>query len=347
MVDGRARGRQRFAPARIFGGVISLVFGGPADLLAVRFATSPAWETLNAVRTFVPARAGGYHATWRAAVADELPSLSLGRLLAVNPPRGSVPDFLTPPPLAPSPRIDDQLAEIRATPPGEVAVELERCRATTVDATSLAVLDELLADPAAARDALADDVEQAWLRLIAPFWPRISALVEADVAHRSRLLAARGLRAALDGLDPRIRWHEGSVTVDAGDALVPLDGRGLVLMPSAYVWPAVAVVTDEPWQPTIVYPARGVGGLWESPAPPAALDRLLGRTRALLLSALDAPASTTALAARHELSPSGVSRHVIVLRDGGLVVGRRHRHEVRYERTALGDGLLRGYSPSQ
>jgi hypothetical protein len=51
-------------------------------------------------------------------------------------------------------------------------------------------------------------------------------------------------------------------------------------------------------------PATGIAGLWQAPAaPPGALGRLLGRTRALILAALDQPLSTTALA---ELSSAGV-----------------------------------------
>jgi hypothetical protein len=129
---------------------------------------------------------------------------------------------------------------------------------------------------------------------------------------------------------------------DSGADVVDLRGRGLVLMPSAYIWPDVAVVVDEPWQPTIVYPARGIASLWQQPTPPPdALVRLLGRTRALLLTSLDRPASTAVLAGLHGLSPSGTSSHLIAMRDAGLLAGTRHRHEVRYARTRLGTELCR------
>src|SRR5581483_10451445 len=122
-----------------------------------------------------------------------------------------------------------------------------------------------------------------------------------------------------------------------------LDERGLVLMPSAYGWPAVIAIADPPWVPTVVYPARGVADLWRAPtAPPDALARLLGRTRALVLAALDEPLSTTALAALLELSPAGVSRHLLALRDAGLAEVELHGHEVRYARTSLGRALLAG-----
>jgi DNA-binding transcriptional ArsR family regulator len=314
----------------------------PQDLSTIRFAWSPAWETHSAVRMLIHPDGLPYHKSWHATVAMQAARLDLAPLFAVNPQRGSVPDFLTPPPRQPAPRFHEQLAEIRATPPAQVATELRRCR-STLTGEPRAVLDRLLTDPAAARDLLADQLQAVWERLIAPFWPRIRALLDADLGHRSRQLADHGLRQMIETVDPRIAWGDGAVIVnDGGHDVIDLRGRGLVLMPSAYVWPAVAAVTEEPWQPTIVYPARGIASLWQQPVPPPdALIRLLGRTRALLLTSLDRPASTSALAALHGLSPSGTSRHLIAMRDAGLLTGNRHRHEVRYARTRLGAELSR------
>jgi len=148
----------------------------------------------------------------------------------------------------------------------------------------------------------------------------------------------------IEGLDARISWADTGIVIhDSFTTTVDLAGRGLVLMPSAFLWPAIAAVTDEPWQPTIAYPARGIAGLWEKPTPPPdALVRLLGQTRARILAGLEQPASTTVLAQRYGLSPSGVSRHVLALRDAGLVTGSRHGHEIRYGRTRLGAELARG-----
>jgi DNA-binding transcriptional ArsR family regulator len=259
-----------------------------------------------------------------------------------------VPDFLTPPPAGPAPTFQEQLGEIRETPPAQVAIELERCRGNDRDHEYLPVLERLIADPRAARDVLADCLEVAWHVLVAPFWARISALIEADIEYRSWRLAVGGLGGMLDDLHPAIGWADGAIRVDAPpDADVELGGRGLVLMPSAYLWPKVAVVVDEPWQPTLVYPARGVGELWGAPdaATHVPLTRLLGRTRALLLTCLDTPASTTALAGRLGRSASGVSGHLVALRDAGLVKSARHGHEVRYSHTELGANLVRGSVP--
>jgi DNA-binding transcriptional ArsR family regulator len=314
----------------------------PQDLSTIRFAWSPAWETLSAVRMFIDPGGRPYHQTWHAAMAGEAARLHLAPLFAVNPRRGSVPDFLTPPPRQPAPRFRDQLDEIRATPPEQVTEELRRCR-STLTGKAQGALDQMLTDPAAARDLLADQVQAAWDRLVAPFWPRIQAVLDADVAYRSRQLTDHGLRPVIEGIDARITWDDGTVAVNDGvDLVVELRGRGLVLMPSAYNWPAVITIVDEPWQPTIVYPARGIADLWQQAAPPPdALVRLLGRTRAQLLAQLDRPASTGTLAALHGLSPSGTSKHLIAMRDAGLITGIRHGHEIRYARTRLGTELSR------
>jgi DNA-binding transcriptional ArsR family regulator len=115
-------------------------------------------------------------------------------------------------------------------------------------------------------------------------------------------------------------------------------------MPSVFSWPNVVSGFEPPWQPTLVYPARGIGGLWAEPSDrtPEALVRILGRGRAAVLTALDDPATTTALAHRLGLAPSSVSAHLSALRDAGLLVSRRYGHQVLYERTPLGIALASG-----
>jgi hypothetical protein len=321
------------------------------DLATIRFARSPAWETVQAVRLLIHPRGRSYHRAWHAAARKQATTVGdLGPLFAVSPVRGWVPDFLTPPPRTPAPALGAQLAEIRATPAAQVTEDLARTQ-RSVTGEARRTVAGMLADPAAARAILADLIWKAWQELVAPFWPDIEALLDADVAYRSRQLADRGLRPMLEGIDPRITWREDGVHVaDSFTETVELGGRGLVLMPSAFSWPSVIAITAQPWQPTIAYPARGIAGLWQAPPPaPRALVRLLGQTRATLLASLDSPASTAALARRHGLSPAGVSRHLIALRDAGLASGTRHGHEVRYARTRLGTELIRaaGQSPAR
>src|SRR5262245_48679636 len=138
----------------------------PDDLLAVRFACSPLWETQAAVRTFADQEARSRHEPWHRLVRERVARVDLTPLPALQPLHGFVPDFLTPPPRTPRPRLRDQLAEIRATPPAQVAHELERCRASVTDERYRSLIDGYLADPARARDELAGRIQEAWTELI-------------------------------------------------------------------------------------------------------------------------------------------------------------------------------------
>jgi DNA-binding transcriptional ArsR family regulator len=312
------------------------------DLLAVHFAVSPVWETQAAVQAVADKRARHYHEPWLKLVQARAARLDLAPLLAVLARRCYVPDFLTPPPRTPRPRLRDELAEIRATPAALVLRELERCLCAAEEEPRRRLLARLVDDPERARDQLAARLHEAWTALVAPFWVRISTLLDRDIDVRSRTLARHGLRRVLDELHPKIRWTKrGLALSDRTGRTVEVGERGFLLMPSAYLWPHVAAITDEPWLPTLVYPATGIAGLWQTPpAPHEPLERLLGRSRAMVLTALDQPLSTAALAAQIGLSPGGVSRHLIALRDAGLVSGARHGHEVRYHRTEIGTALL-------
>ena len=320
-----------------------LMMRGAEDLLGVRFAWSPLWETMHAVRTFNDPRARPYHQGWHQLVADRAARIDLEPLIAVQPLRGFVPDFLTPPPRTSAPRVRDQLAEVRATPAAQVESELRLCRLSPLGQRHARLVDAYLDDPAAARDFLASRLHETWRELVAPFWIRIKDLLDRDIQERTRQLARYGLRRVLDELHPRIRWTSRGLSVrDGGRESITVGDRGLVLMPSAYVWPAVAAIVDEPWQPTIAYPALGIAELWNAPtAPPQALGRLIGRTRALVLASLDQPASTQVVAAQLGLSPAGASGHLMALRDAGLLTTTRRGHVVLYSRTALGTSLAR------
>lgn len=324
--------------------VTRLVASG-GDLLRCRFATSPLWETVNAVRAFVDPRCHPYLRPWWEQVRGAPPA---ERLLAVQTPRGYTPDFLSPPPREATPSVEDQLAAVRATPPEQVRAELRRVDLSACP--SPAAVRAMIADPETARDALLAGLEDAWRRLVLPWWPRVRELIDGDIEYRSRLLAAYGLGHVVAGLDERIRWAGQSIVIEpAGDDVErELDGDGLILMPSAFVWPSVTAVVDRPWQPTLVYPARGIGALLGGrTTAPAPLARLLGRTRGLLLADLAEPATTAALAARHGLAPSTVSAHLSALEGAGLLARRRAGHEVRYRHTPLGRALTEGLMPGE
>ncbi|GGT33664.1 ArsR family transcriptional regulator [Streptomyces purpureus] len=298
------------------------------------------------MRTLARPGQHGYHLPWLRRIKEAAGRLDLRALQLLMPRHGHSPDCLFPPPLGPAASFEEEIAAVRATDPAAAREEMARALADTPGAAGSEAGRAMLDDPARAVRELAGLLEQAWEALVAPEWPRLRALLEADVAFHSRRLADAGLETLLGELSPRVSWDRSSarLTIDYREEHTrTLDGQGLVLMPSVFVWPDVVSGFDPPWQPTVVYPARGIGGLWaeRGSRTPDALAKLLGRARADVLCALDEPASTTALAHRLGLAASSVSAHLSVLRGAGLLVSRRHGHQVLYERTPLGIAVSR------
>lgn len=318
---------------------------GEDDFLRCRFAISPLWETQEVVRTLKRPDRHGYHAPWLRRVRSAAAGLDLTPLWLLMPRRGHSPDWLGPPPIGPAATFEEEIAAVRASDPRAAREDTEKSLACTPGALESAHGRAWMRDPVRMVRELSDAVEEVWRTLVAPDWPRLRALLEADVAFHSRRLAEVGLGGLLPEISRRFGWDAGTLTVEhRGEHERRLEGKGLVLMPSVFIWPDVVSTYDPPWQPTLAYPARGIGGLWAEPddRTPDSLPRLLGRGRAAVLAALDEPATTTALAHRLGLAPSSVSAHLTVLRESGLLTARRYGHQVLYERTPLGIALASG-----
>ncbi|MCO5967023.1 ArsR/SmtB family transcription factor [Actinoallomurus soli] len=314
----------------------------PDDVARVRFAFSPLWELMHSLRVLADPSRRALHLPWVRAVRPRLRGLDLTPLHALVPADGYMPDFLTPPPASPLPDFAAELERVRATPPGRVAAEIRDVGTGSVEPAPLRAWRRAMSeDPERALAQVADLVEAYWEAALEESWPRMRALLEADVLRRSRALTERGAEGLFAGLHEAVRWHGDRLAVQRRwHHRGPLAGRGLVLVPSAFVWPAVSVMTP-PYQPMLSYPAYGVATLWETApaAPPDAIAALIGRRRASLLLALTVPASTTELARRLAVTPGAISQHLGVLRACGLVTGHRVGRRVLYTRTAAGDAL--------
>ena len=315
------------------------------DPARTRFVVSPLFETMAALRVLLEPRRQQYHLPWLDAVRPEVEQLDLEPLLTLSPQHGWTPDFLNPAPAGPGTNVAWQLEQVRATSTEQVARELERSLTQRSGVPVPPGAWRLLDDPAASRARLADLLEQCWRLLIAPHWPRLHEFLDTDVAFRTQTLADYGLERVLADLHPRARWTGRALVIqgfEPGRCL--LNGAGLLLMPSVFLWPSLAPVIDPPARPALAYPARGIAELWQPARTPQsdALARLLGRTRAALLESLAEPASTHTLARRHDLAPSTVSEHLSALRDARLVSSRRQRHAVMYQQTRLGTALASG-----
>jgi DNA-binding transcriptional ArsR family regulator len=273
-------------------------------------------------------------------VRGKVADLDLLPLLSLLPADGYIPDFITPPPSSPLMRIEDELDLVCSTPPRQVRKELGIFKGEHGGQLPAAV-EPLRRNPARELSRLADTMEQYWERAVEPYWPRILALLSADLRHRATRLTEEGPAGLFDDLHPTITFEGEWLHIDQPwQGIVELAGRGLLLLPTVFSWERPSVISIQPWQPTVIYPARGVALLWESDHDAAPeLGALMGATRARILDALDAPQSTTELARRLGLTPGGVSQHLKVLVGAGLAASERERRVVLYARTAVGDQL--------
>ncbi|MFI7442296.1 DUF5937 family protein [Nonomuraea indica] len=309
----------------------------PEDVARIRFAFSPMWELVASLRTLRDPARQSVHLPWIKAVRPRLAGLDLAELLALVPPSGYLPDFLTPPPETPLPDFAEELDRVRRTPPDLAGEEAGR-----VVSEDPAAIERFRRDPAAGVARVAGALRAYWEACFAEFWPRVYALLERDVLRRSRQLARGGARELFADLDPSVVWTGERLVVERPCVFSAdgLHGDGLLLVPSAFYWPSTAVLSA-PYQSTLIYPVRGIGTLWEEGPPPApgALAALIGRSRAQILLALAEPSTTSALARRMALTPGAVSQHLGVLRGSGLAVGMRVGKDVVYRRTPTGDAL--------
>ncbi|MEW2491029.1 DUF5937 family protein [Streptomyces sp. NPDC048411] len=316
-----------------------------ADLAQTRFAISPMWEVVTSFRLLCAESEPPLHRRWAAQVRPRLAEAGLDRgwLAELIPAGGYLADFLNPTPPAPFPEFAAELEAIRQTPPDRVRTDLDKLGVER-DLRRSVRLGLLREAPEPALEKVTAEIEIYWELALAPYWARIRQLLEADVFRRARQVAELGAAQVLNELHDSVRWDESSLRlVRRHCALTRADsGAGMLLVPSVFAWPRVLTRSVAPDPPQLAYPARGIGTLWEprSTAAADAVAAVLGRSRTLLLTELDTPASTTALARRSGLSAAGVSQHLTALRDAGLVTAHRAGRSVLYARTSVADALL-------
>ncbi|MGI5127996.1 helix-turn-helix domain-containing protein [Pseudonocardia sp. CA-107938] len=307
------------------------------DMTEVRFAVSPLNELALSVRTWRDPGRFPQHLPWLQRTSAQRAELDGELLLALSNDHFWLPDFLTPRPATPLPRIEDELRRVAAVEPEVVQAQLHAVHPQ---------LPPVLNGPAEqVRDRIVAAVSAYWRSCFAPWWPRMQAILQADIAFRAHRIAAGGMADMFAGLSDRCALVGNVVTIENRP---PFPGfrratarDGLTLLPSLFTRVLTAPI-DAGLPPMVVYPARGTGLLWTTESPPAAaaVIGVLGRTRAGLMALLAQPASSTELAVRLGVTTTAVNQHLRALRAAGLLTSARTGRHVLYARSELGDRLV-------
>jgi DNA-binding transcriptional ArsR family regulator len=320
------------------------------DLARTRVAPTlgPLAETLLATRLLQHDDSDPFHG-WRQQARRHTPlhTSPLGWLYGGN---GYLPDLFTIVGRVDS--LDKGLDALLAAPASLLRGELD----ILADQRPLPAAAQVLATgDRAARIELIAAIRQVHDAAIGPRWGRLRAYLDATDAGYGRLLASGGVERLLAGIHPLARWQPPVLEIGSPHRSrdVSLRGRGLVLIPSVFCWPAPMAffsLADQAAPFLLLVPAVRdladfAAALTAGERQARALVALLGRTRAAVLEAVADGCTTSELARRVGVSLAAASQHAQVLRDSGLLVTRRAGKSVHHNLTGLGVALLNAASP--
>jgi DNA-binding transcriptional ArsR family regulator len=301
----------------------------------------PLWEVLLSLHQLQTQDGNPLFEQWRReAKADLTPSVAM--LTALARPHGYSPDFLTPPSTA----IDlgsslDQLVE---TDPHDLRTDLT----VLARETRLPRWAQCLArGDRQPMKLLAEHIREYHTTALAPYWPAIRAHVHTSRAQVADGLVSIGIEEALRKLFTDSTWRDSTLHVPYPvDRDLSLRGRGLTLIPSFFCWRLPITLASCRTAPVLVYPVRHAPD-WLSAnsrgtsAPPA-LEKLMGHTRATILTAIGGSCglNTTELAGVVHTSLASASQHATALRDAGLITTVRLTSGAVHKVSKLGATLL-------
>ncbi|WP_433379863.1 hypothetical protein ACQPZX_14240 [Actinoplanes sp. CA-142083] len=199
------------------------------------------------------------------------------------------------------------------------------------------------------RDAgrvLMHGAKAAFTAAMQPYWPDVQANHQSELAQHGRLLACRGIGAALITVIPGARWCGDCLLIDSPqDRTVRLGGRGLLITPAAF-WAGPPLVGELPDQPVLLaYPAPAVLSI-RAGAESDSLAAILGATRAAVLRLLSTEHTIGDIARRLGISAASASEHSAALRAARLISSRRDGKAAIQRATVLGLDLIRLNTPS-
>jgi DNA-binding transcriptional ArsR family regulator len=299
------------------------------------------WETVLSLQLLQNHEGAVVFDRWRRQVRGRL-GRWVSPLITLAPYAEYFPDFLTPSESGPG--LEGGLDKVLSTPRTRLREELQ-------------VLGAYQRLPSWIGRLAAGDIEiikvlEKALRayhasVIAPGWPSVQASVGADRARRVHALAEGGCESLLNSFRPVMRWNPPVLEADypVRQDFV-LGGRGLLLVPGYFCWRTPVTLLDPELPPVLVYPIAGE--CRATHGSPEHLDdqslvRLLGRTRAAVLRAVESGGTTTEISRRAGTSVASASQHATVLREAGLIGTRRDGAAVQHTLTPLGEAALARY----
>jgi DNA-binding transcriptional ArsR family regulator len=318
---------------------------GPADRAYIRFAFSPSWECVSALRAWKDPSRHVLLLPWITRVRSAVAAMDWEPLASIAmAPRGAIPDFLAPPPDTALPELSDELKALRDAPPAVVRAEIEIAFGGRVPRE----LQTALEKPTQFLARLSELLEEFWRRALAPEWGLLRSRLEGEVLFRARALAMGGLDELFSEMHSDISYRDGHLTVHTDSYWDGKKrGRGVLLVPSIFSSPDVFLTVRPPWRPTIVFTARGIADLWSDSERTSAetLKLLLGASRAKVLVRLNRPQTTIEVARALALSPAAASEQITILFRAGVLERTRIGQRVFYTLNEKGKAVINALRP--
>ncbi|MBV6702011.1 helix-turn-helix transcriptional regulator [Kitasatospora aureofaciens] len=316
---------------------------GVADVANTRFAISPLDHLLTgAARQEVHDCLGLRRDRWWRDIRRHVPHRAAPLLDLVNASAAGLPNFMGADVDATRRRLADELDAVLGVPQHTFEQDLAMFGSEAELPTALA---RLLDGGTRSLRQITDGAWALFQSCLAPDWPDIRRLLEADIAQRSRTVARAGLGAMLGELHPRAAWRDEGVlecTIADWNGSFDLGGRGLELRPNYFVQNGIGLLLAENRPTLLVHPVGTRPA--EPPARPATVDGLagvIGPARARVLRVIGSgPCSTTELAHHMGVTPPSASAHAAALRSAGLITTQRQGRQVRHTLTDVGLDLL-------
>jgi len=316
------------------------------DLQNIRISRrpDPLWELICAACRLVTHQGPLEFGAWRRCVRERLATdpvagRAVHTLQTLVPPVGYIPDFLTP--SVPEGGLPAALDAIHATTPGRLRYEVGRLASSR----PLPAWTTTLGRPGdRGMRSLVTALEISSRTLLEPRWTHVRRAIRDEVDLRSHVLLDGGVVPLLESLHPLTRWKAPVLEVEYPiDRDLHLEGRGLRLIPSYFCWRRPTALADPALGPVLVYPVT-TRPLDSIALHGNGLDRLLGRTRASVLTevARSGARTTSEVAAAVGIAMPSASYQLAILRDGGLVASRRDGQYVLHSATLMGHQLLGG-----